>query len=156
MPVTVTYENLNTSDLPRRGMTPATAPVHVLLVDLEADLVIRDGERTVCAVEDFPVAELARALVTWLEQDGEGQAREGFRFESMSFEELGTVRIEETGGGWRVGSVFEPDDWTAPVPWEVLVAELTRFTEAVREGVTDLGAAPLLMPALSTPPSPGK
>ncbi|MFE1446993.1 DUF7878 domain-containing protein [Streptomyces olivaceoviridis] len=156
MPVTVTYENLNTSDLPRRGMTPATAPVHVLLVDLEADLVIRDGERTVCAVEDFPVAELARALVTWLERDGEGQAREGFRFESMSFEELGTVRIEETGGGWRVGSVFEPDDWTAPVPWEVLVAELTRFTEAVREGVTDLGAAPLLIPALSTPPSPGE
>ncbi|MFI1835571.1 DUF7878 domain-containing protein [Streptomyces olivaceoviridis] len=156
MPVTVTYENLNTSDLPRRGMTPATAPVHVLLVDLEADLVIRDGERTVCAVEDFPVAELARALVTWLERDGEGQAREGFRFESMSFEEPGTVRIEETGGGWRVGSVFEPDDWTAPVPWEVLVAELTRFTEAVREAVTDLGAAPLLIPALSTPPSPGK
>lgn len=142
MPVTVTYENLNTSDLPRRGMTPATAPVHVLLVDLEADLVIRDGGRTVCAVEDFPVAELARALVTWLERDGEGQAREGFRFESMSCEEPGTVRIEETGGGWRVGSVFEPDDWTAPVPWEVLVAELTRFTEAVREGVTDLGAAP--------------
>ncbi|MET7431244.1 MULTISPECIES: hypothetical protein [Streptomyces] len=155
MPVTVAYENLNTSDLPRRGMEPATAPVHVLLVDLEADLVIRDGERTVCAVEDFPVAELARALVDWLGREPE---RDGFRFESMSFEEVGTVRIEQTTGGWRVGSVFEPDGWTAPVAWEVLVAELTRFTDAVREGVTDLGADPALIPALSTPPagySPG-
>lgn len=150
MPVTVAYENLNTSDLPRRGMEPATAPVHVLLVDLEAELVVRDGERTVCAVEGFPVAELARALVTWLERNRERQEREGFRFESMSFEELGTVRIEETGDGWRVGSVFEPDDWTAPVPWEVLLAELTRFTDAVREGVRDLGADPSLIPALST------
>ncbi|MEW2508790.1 hypothetical protein [Streptomyces sp. NPDC046870] len=148
MPVTVTYENLNTSDMPRRGMEPATAPVHVLLVDLEADLVIRDGERTVCAVEDFPVAELARALVAWLERGRGRQARDGFRFESMSFEELGTVRIEETTAGWRVGSVFEPDHWTAPVTWEVLVAELTRFTDTVREGVTRLGAGPSLIPPL--------
>ncbi|AKN69270.1 hypothetical protein QR97_05060 [Streptomyces sp. PBH53] len=83
----VGYANLNTSDLPRRGMTPATAPVHVLLVDLEADLVVRDG------------------------------------------------------------------DWTAPVAREVLAAEPTRFTDAVREGVAALGADPAPVPALSTPPA---
>ncbi|WP_432153112.1 hypothetical protein [Streptomyces tricolor] len=143
------YANLNTSDLPRRGMTPATAPVHVLLVDLEADLVVRDGERVVCAVEDFPVAELARALVEWLGREERG----AFRFASMSFEEPGAVRIEESAGGWRVGSVFAPDDWTAPVALEVLAAELTRFTDAVREGVAALGADPALVPALSTPPA---
>ncbi len=71
----------------------------------------------------------------------------------MSFEEVGTVRIEEATGGWRVRSVFKPDDWTAPVAWEVLVSELTRFTDAVREGVTDLGADPALIPSLSTPPA---
>ncbi|MFJ4323914.1 hypothetical protein ACIP3A_12520 [Streptomyces tricolor] len=82
----VGYANLNTSDLPRRGMTPATAPVHVLLVDLEADLVVRDG------------------------------------------------------------------DWTAPVAREVLAAEPTRFTDAVRGGRRPR-RRPAPVPALSTPPA---
>ncbi|MET9448631.1 DUF7878 domain-containing protein [Streptomyces cinerochromogenes] len=149
MSVTVTYENLNTSDLPRRGVTPATASVHELLVDLEADLTVRDGGRVVFAAQEFPVAELARALVGWLGQEVPG----GFRFDSMSFAEPGAVRIEEVAGGWRVGSVFEPDAWTAPVAREVLAAELTRFTDAVREGVAALGADPALVPPLSTPPA---
>lgn len=29
--------------------------------------------------------------------------------------EEGVIRIVNTGGGWRVGSLFTPDFWTSPV-----------------------------------------
>ncbi|MFD6495177.1 hypothetical protein [Streptomyces sp. NPDC060188] len=78
-------------------MQPATASLDILVVDIEADLVIRDGDCMVWSEMMFPVAELARALADWVhEPDGE---RGDFEFESMSCSEVGAVRIEESGGG---------------------------------------------------------
>ena len=149
MTVKFAYENMGAPDLERRGLRPETAPTAVLLVDIEADLTIRDGDRVVMAEGLFPVAELARALVGWL---GRSAGERGdFEFDSMSYADVGEVRISGIPGsseGWRVGSVSEPDSWTAPVGWEALVAEIERFVTAVREDVVALGAEPGLIPEL--------
>ncbi|MET7745605.1 hypothetical protein [Streptomyces sp. NPDC005385] len=145
MAVTFSYQNAGAPDLGKRGMPPATASLDVLLVDIEADLVIRDGDCVVWSEMMFPVAELARALADWVhEPDGE---RGDFEFESMSYSEVGAVRIEESGGGWRVGSVFLSDTWTSPVSRHSLVAEIRRFVAAVRQDVADIGVNPGLIPA---------
>jgi len=68
------------------------------------------------------LAELARSLALWLHRpDGE---RGDFAFDSMSYADVGEVRIAGSMEGWRIGSVSEPDIWTSPVTWEVLAAEL--------------------------------
>jgi hypothetical protein len=137
MPVTFAYRNLGAPDLYRRGLQPETAPVGVLLVDIEADVAVRDGNRVVFAEKQFPVAELACALVSWLRRtDAEGG---DFEFDSMSYAELGAVRIAASPEGWRVGSVFDPDTSSAPVARDVLVAEIGRFVTAVRKDVAGLG-----------------
>ncbi|MFF0189159.1 hypothetical protein [Streptomyces sp. NPDC005244] len=144
--MTFSYQNVGAPDLYNRGMQPAAASLDVLLVDIEGDLVIRDGDCLVWAEMVFPVAELARALADWVhEPDGE---RGDFEFESMSYSEVGAVRIEESGGGWRVGSVFLQDTWTSPVGWHSLVAEIRRFVPAVRQDVAGIGVDPGLIPAL--------
>ncbi|MEV7179592.1 hypothetical protein [Kitasatospora sp. NPDC093679] len=47
--------NLGAPDLARRGLTANSAPVEVLLVDIEADLVIDDDGRTVWNEDGFPL-----------------------------------------------------------------------------------------------------
>ncbi|MFF4558852.1 hypothetical protein [Streptomyces sp. NPDC001422] len=66
----------------------------------------------------------------------------------MSYAEVGAVRIEESAGGWRVGSVFLPDTWAAPVGWDFLVAAIRQFVSSVRQDVADIGIDPALIPAL--------
>ncbi|GAA1100080.1 hypothetical protein [Kitasatospora arboriphila] len=138
--------NLGSPDLARRGLTADSAPVEVLLVDIEADLVISDDGRTVWNEDGFPVAELARALSLWLRlPDGE---RRDFAFDSMSYDVPGAVRITATEGGWRVGSVFAPDTWGSPTTWPRLVVDLAAFIATVREGVIALGIKPDFIPDL--------
>ncbi|MEU9496881.1 hypothetical protein AB0D73_34585 [Streptomyces sp. NPDC048215] len=146
MAVNFAYRNVGIPDLYRRGLRPETAPLEVLLVDIEADLVIRDGSQVVMAEGLFPVAELARDLVGWLGQlDGD---RDDFEFDSMSYADVGEVRIVGSVEGWRVGSVSEPGLWTSPVGWDVLVSEIAQFVTAVRKDVVALGVEPGLIPAL--------
>ncbi|MFJ3233694.1 hypothetical protein [Streptomyces sp. NPDC086787] len=146
MAVKFSYQNAGAPDLYRRGVQPSTASLEMLLVDIEADLVIRDGDCVVWAEEGFPVAELARALMDWLHQpDGE---RDDFEFDSMSYAELGVVRISRSAEAWRVGSVFQSDTWTSPVGWDLLVAEIRQFVAAVRKDVADLGVEAGLIPEL--------
>ncbi|MEW2130500.1 hypothetical protein [Streptomyces sp. NPDC005435] len=144
MAVELIHRNLGAHDLSRRGLTPGTAPAHVLLVDLEADFVVRDGERVVLEEGLFPVAELARELVFWLRagEDGCGD----FVFESMSYDEAGVVRIVRGDGGWRVGGVYDPGVWSDPVGWDLLVEAVRGFVAGVRDDVTALGAGPGLIP----------
>ncbi|MEU3553949.1 DUF7878 domain-containing protein [Streptomyces fragilis] len=144
MPMELAHENVGMPDLYRRGLRPGTAGLEVLLVDIEADLVIRDGSQVVLAEGYFPVAELARELALWLRRpDGE---RGDFAFDSMSYPDVGEVRIAASPEGWRVGSVSTPDTWTSPVAWDVLVAEVGRFVAAVRDDVKAMGVRPGLIP----------
>lgn len=146
MAVTLSYRNAGAGDLHRRGLHPATAPEHVLLADIEADLAIRDGDHVVWDEILFPVAELACALVDWLRQPGPD--RGDFAFDSMSYPEPGAVRIAGSDEGWRVGSAFVPGAWTSPVDRDGLEAEIRRFVAAVRQDVETIGAPPGLIPGL--------
>ncbi|MGW4442601.1 DUF7878 domain-containing protein [Streptomyces sp. NPDC004682] len=144
MAVEFTYRNLGARDLPRRGLTPRSAPAHVLLVDLEADFTVRDGERVVMEEGLFPVAELARELVGWLR--GDEAERGDFAFASMSYDEVGAVRIVRGDGGWRVGGVYDPGVWSAPVGSDVLDRALRGFVDGVREDIGAMGVGPGLIP----------
>ncbi|MGW4195578.1 DUF7878 domain-containing protein [Streptomyces sp. NPDC005004] len=144
MAVEFTYRNLGARDLSRRGLTPRSAPAHILLVDLEADFVVRDGGRVVLEEGLFPVAELARELVGW--RRGADAKRGDFAFDSMSYDEVGAVRIVRADGGWRVGGVHDPQVWSAPVAWDVLDTAVREFVDGVREDVAAMGVGPGLIP----------
>lgn len=76
-----------------------------VLVRVTADLSIVVEDRVVYSEVDFPVVELAVALVRWCELPGCG--RVDFEFDSMSTPEPGWVWIRREGAGWRVGSLHE-------------------------------------------------
>ncbi|MFF5443399.1 hypothetical protein [Streptomyces achromogenes] len=135
--------NFGLSDMPRRGLTPQEAPLEVLLLDIEAELSIWEQGREVWSEDAFPVAELAYHLALWLPSPAAGH--EDFELDSMQAEE-GLIRIVGSDEGWRVGSIFTPDFWTAPVAWEVLVAEIKQFDRAVREGIAAMGIDPAFIP----------
>ncbi|MEU7281553.1 hypothetical protein AB0A69_22665 [Streptomyces sp. NPDC045431] len=135
--------NFGLSDLPRRGLTPGEAPAEVLLLDIEAELSIRESGREVWSEEAFPVAELAYHLALWLRSPDAGHA--DFALDSMQAEP-GLIRMVNSAEGWRIGSDFSPDFWTAPVAWGVLVAEIKRFDRSVREGVAAMGIDPAFIP----------
>ncbi|MFE9416237.1 hypothetical protein ACFYMX_11415 [Streptomyces griseofuscus] len=135
--------NFGLSDMPRRGLTPQEAPLEVLLLDIEAELSIREQGRQMWCEEAFPVAELAYHLALWLQSPSAGH--EDFELDSMQAEE-GLIRIARSNEGWRVGSILTPGLWTSPVAWEVLVAEIKRFDRAVREGIAGMGIDPAFIP----------
>ncbi|MGW8952286.1 DUF7878 domain-containing protein [Streptomyces sp. NPDC055709] len=135
--------NFGLSDLPRRGLAPHEAPLEVLLLDIEAELSIWEQGRVVWSEEAFPVAELAYHLALWLQSPAAG--REGFELDSMQAD-AGLIRIVGSDEGWRVGSAITPDFWTAPVAWDVLVAEIKEFDRSVREGVAAMGTEPSFIP----------
>ncbi|WP_237305341.1 DUF7878 domain-containing protein [Streptomyces sp. SAT1] len=135
--------NFGLSDLPRRGLAPQEAPLEVVLLDIEAELSVRENERVLWREEQFPVAELAYHLALWLQSPAAGH--DDFELDSMQAEK-GLIRIVDTRGGWRIGSAFAPDFRTSPVTWDSLVAELRQFDRVVREGVTALGIEPAFIP----------
>ncbi|MFE5795055.1 hypothetical protein ACFQ8C_21120 [Streptomyces sp. NPDC056503] len=135
--------NFGVPDLPRRGLAASSAPLEILLVDIEADLVISDNGRTVWSEEAVQVAELAYDLSRWLHLGD--RIRGDFTFES-SYDEPGAVQIVATDEGWRVGSAFAADTQSSPVTWESLVAALVAFIEDVRAGVGTLGGDPDFIP----------
>ena len=132
--------NFGAPDLARRGLTADSAPLAVLLLDIEADFVISDDDVVVWSEDEFPVAELARALSFWLDLP-EG-VRGWFTFDSMAYDVPGAVRIVAREEDWRVGSVFAPDIWSSPVAWASLRKDLAAFVDAVRDQVIALGVTP--------------
>lgn len=131
------------SNLPRRALIPQEAPVAVLLLDIEAELSIREHGRAVWFEKRFPVAELAYHLALWLQSPAAGH--EDFEFDSMQAQE-GTIRVVNSDQGWRIGAVSAPDFWSAPVGWDALVSEIKHFGRSVRDGVTAMGIDPVFIP----------
>ncbi|MEU9321866.1 hypothetical protein [Streptomyces sp. NPDC048295] len=136
------------SDLPRRGIDPHEAPPEVLLLDIGAELSIREDQGVLWSEEAFPVAELAYHLALWLQ--GPDTGREDFEFCSMQADP-GLIRIIGSDDGWRIGSIFAPDSWTAPVARDELVAEIERFGRSVREGIAAMGIDPAFIPKSGPP-----
>lgn len=75
------------------------------LVRVTADIAIVVDGGVVYSEVDFPVVELAAALVRWCELPACG--RVDFEFDSMSTPEPGWVWIRREDTGWRVGSLHE-------------------------------------------------
>jgi hypothetical protein len=126
--VEITFSGIGAADL--CGSTLAD-----FLVNVEADLEIRDGGKVLYAERLFPVAELARELTKW-----KGAAFPGdFAFESLSFGEAGAVTISLESRGWVVGSVFVPGRKSDPVTSGELRAGIDDFVANVRLGVESLG-----------------
>ncbi|MFD7022408.1 hypothetical protein [Promicromonospora sukumoe] len=122
-------------DLPRRmehleasNQRSALTAAEVLL-DVEADFLVREGAAVVFAERAFPVAELARALELWAPEYDE--PRDDFSFDSMSYDVPGVVRIVDTGSGWTIGSRYARTT-TVPRPWPMVHAEVRTFVEMVK------------------------
>ncbi|GAA2524082.1 DUF7878 domain-containing protein [Winogradskya humida] len=124
----IAFRGIGAADL--RGSTLAD-----LLINVEADMEVRDGGEVLYAERLFPVAELARELKKW-----KGEAFPGdFAFESLSFGQAGAVTISQESRGWVVGSVFVPGKRSGPVSWGELLVGLDEFIANVRLGVESLG-----------------
>jgi hypothetical protein len=134
------YSNLNAADL--QGGSVAE-----LLVNLEADLEIADEGGVVYAERAFPVVELARELVAWIQSAC--AKHEDFQLTSLSFEEKGVVRIVHSPEGWLVGSVFEPDLFSRPIAWKELSQSVLGFAANLRRDLGELGVGAWLIPDLS-------
>lgn len=125
------YDHWRTDEL--RGTTQAG-----YLIALDACLHLTDGGVTVVKETGFPVVELARSLLVWLEGSTEGD----FEFESMSYEGSGLIRIQKTGAGWVFGSVFAPGKTTAPTDRADVEECCRRFVAKVESELEELGIDP--------------
>ncbi len=130
----LTYDALNAGDLGE--VTPAD-----VLIRLDARFEVVDDRRLIFSDPSFPVVELARELRAWLERNG----RSDFEFQSMSFEERGSLSIRETCEGWVFGSVFEPLHLSTPVSREAVEACISVFVERVAADLVALGLDPLVL-----------
>lgn len=125
------YDRLNTADL--RGTTRAD-----YLIALDATLRLQDGGVLIYEEPSFPVVELARSLQAWLDAPDPGD----FEFDSMSFEEVGSLRILRTATGWTLGSVFVAATSTRPVDWSEIVRCCRDFIGRVERDLRTLGLDP--------------
>ncbi|WP_157416326.1 hypothetical protein [Agromyces allii] len=128
----IEYSNIDFSDL--HGDLLAD-----YLIAIEADLKLLDDDGSLIYVEPyFPIVELARSLTTWL-IGGNGN---DFRFDSLSFEEQGTVTILSEGPGWYVFSSFAPDTRSSPHDWVQVQTCVTDYIRRVRIDLTHQGLDP--------------
>lgn len=128
----IIYDALDASEL--NGTTQAD-----YLVSLEATLSIWDGETRVYEEAAFPVAELAPSLRRWLVDPERGD----FEFESMSFEEVGSVAIRRCTCGWVVNSVFAPTSASSPYEWDEVRQAVSNFISRIKDDLTTLGVDPV-------------
>jgi hypothetical protein len=123
----ITYDRLNTDDL--RGTTQAD-----YLVSMDAHFRLIDGDLTIYDEPDFPVVELARSLRIWLGDPNRGD----FVFDSMSFEEVGSVAVRRAPSGWVFSSAFAPGSSTA-VGWAEVNRCAREFVSRVERDLLELG-----------------
>lgn len=127
----MTYDRLNTDEL--RGTAQAD-----YLVSLDAHFRLVDGALTIYDEPAFPVVELARSLLIWLDDLG----RNDFEFDSMSYEEVGSVAVHRYETGWTVESVFAPGASTSPLTWTEVERSCREFVSRVEGDLRALGLDP--------------
>lgn len=125
------YERLNTDEL--SGTTQAD-----YLIAFDADLRVFSGEETVYEEPNFPVVELARSLLIWLDSADRGD----FEFNSMSFEEVGTIAFRQTPEGWEFSSVFYRGALSAPIDWTEVASCCRDLISRVAVDLVALGLDP--------------
>ena len=127
----MTYDQLNSEEL--RGATQAD-----YLVALDAHFRLVDGDVTICDEPGFPVVELARSLLIWLREVDLGD----FVFDSMSYEEPGSLTIRQVSSGWTIGSALAPKAAAAPVDRAEIDRCCHSFVAKVEADLERLGLNP--------------
>ena len=130
----MTYDELRADEL--RGTTQAD-----VLVALDAHLRLVDGGQTVFHEPGFPVVELARDLRKWLD-DG---CRSDFVFDSMSYEEIGTLSICGIPGAWEFRSVFAEGGALVRVDQAAMKACCWEFVARVEADLVGRGLNPQMV-----------
>ncbi|MFE3633524.1 hypothetical protein [Streptomyces sp. NPDC059168] len=126
----LSYSNFTTQDL--RGTS-----TEQLYTNIEADLRVTDGNVLVYSEVLFPVAELASKLLDWIVEPED--ERPNFILESMSFSEIGVIKITREEDGWRIGSVLSPDVKSGILDEATLTEGVLQFVADVRSDVTAAG-----------------
>lgn len=100
-----------------------------LLLYVEADLQLRDGDVVLFDEPRIEVAVLAHELAAWA---GDGsEPGHGFVHSPDGYEASGIVRITRTGQGWVAGSCFIAAT-TTPRDWETVKSFIDTFMTEVR------------------------
>lgn len=102
------------TDLRAMRATGRRLTVAELLLYVEAELELCDGDTVLFDEPLFEIAELADALARWAADGTEPD--DDFSFTPSSWEATGVVRIERADGGWTAGSCFASRP-TAARPW---------------------------------------
>ncbi len=127
----MTYDRLDTSEL--RGTTQAD-----YLIALDADLRVLSCGEAFYEEPSFPVVELARSLRIWLSEPNRGD----FEFDSMSFEELGSIAFRQTPAGWEFSSIYTPDVRPIRLEWADIETCCQRLISQVEEDLAGIGLNP--------------
>ncbi len=130
----LTYDRLDLDDL--RGTSQAD---YLVVADATLQIIDRDG--VIYEEPSFPVVELARGLLRWMDDSTRGD----FDLESMSFEETGTVSIVHTSTGWVLGSIYAERSSEA-VEWDEVERCVAAFIARVERDLrsADVDAALVL------------
>ncbi|WP_174257693.1 hypothetical protein [Phytoactinopolyspora alkaliphila] len=127
----MTYDHFNTDEL--RGTSQAD-----YLISIDADFRIQDGDTLVYKEPSFPIVELARSLLIWMNNPDRGD----FAFDSMAFEEVGSVQVRQALAGWTFSSVFAPRSPSAPVEWSEVERCVRDFVAQVERDLAAFGLDP--------------
>lgn len=127
----MTYDHLNSNEL--RGSTQTD-----YLVALDAHFRLVDDDVIVYDEPGFPVVELARSLLLWIRNPDLGD----FNFDSMSYEEVGSLAIRRSDSGWTFSSVFAPEAVTGSVDRAEVDRCCRSFVARVESDLRHLGLDP--------------
>ena len=127
----MTYDRLSMDEL--RGSTQAD-----YLIALDGHFQLLVDERAVYDEPGFPVVELAWSLHNWLRN----HPHVDFEFDSMSYEEVGSLFIRKIDSGWEVGSIFASEVAPAMVRWDDVEQACRAFIAAVEADLSQLGIDP--------------
>ncbi|GAB78187.1 DUF7878 domain-containing protein [Austwickia chelonae] len=127
----IAYDRLNSHELTGTTQTD-------YLVALDAHFMLIEDDTTIYDEPGFPVVELARSMVLWLRNPD----NRDFIFDSMSYEEVGSVIIRQDALGWTFTSVFAPDAVTAPIDRNEVERCCRSFVSRVEADLWELGVDP--------------
>lgn len=127
----MTYDRLNTDEL--RGSTQAD-----YLVALDAHFRLVDGDLIIYDEPAFPVVELARSLSIWLDALERGD----FEFDSMSYEQVGSVAVRQSDTGWTFESIFAANTSATAFDWTEVDRCCREFVTKVEADLAALGLDP--------------
>lgn len=117
----------------------------VELVDVVANgegrLVLKHDDAVILDEPLFPIVELGRDLARWLGTS----RRESYRFDSMSFEEPGSIRVSQVDSGWVICSDLADPDGIVPETWNSVRLSIEQFVNEVAGKLEEAGWDPTLV-----------